>query len=65
MKNMMKWIIRGLMPRVLFPVFYNIKYRGQQLPNAAIYQDALRDKSGIEIGGPSIAFSNFLQFILL
>ena len=54
--NSLKQLIRKLMPRSCIDLFHYLKYRGERLANAHIYNEILMDKQGIEVGGPSLAF---------
>lgn len=53
-------VIKQVAPRPLVDTLYTFKYRNRKLPSALIYQDILRGRRGIEIGGPSVVFKGIL-----
>lgn len=60
MKNRIKHAVRRILPRSWLHQLLLLKYRGQQLPHASEYLQALKGQRGIEIGGPSLAFQAFI-----
>lgn len=52
--------IRQSGPRALVDRLYLLKSAFKRLPSYRAYQDAIRDKVGVEIGGPSVIFKSTL-----
>lgn len=52
--------IKNAVPRSAWEFLQSLKFLGKRLLDYEVYQDALRNKSGIEIGGPSLAFKTIL-----
>jgi SAM-dependent methyltransferase len=51
-----KQIIKNIIPSKIMEMLYSAKYYKSKLQSAKIYQEILRGKVGVEIGGPSIFF---------
>jgi SAM-dependent methyltransferase len=56
----MKRAIKKLVPPAALEVMRSFKYIGRIVPDYRIYKRLLRDKSGLEIGGPSNLFRTIL-----
>lgn len=52
----LKQIVKDLIPSQVLEFLYSAKYYKSKLQSAKIYQNLLRNKIGVEIGGPSIFF---------
>ena len=52
----LKKIVKQALPTGALDLWLAYRYRGQELASSKIYQDALSQKVGIEIGGPSPFF---------
>lgn len=55
-----KQIIKNNLPESLFELLQSLKYAGKKIPDHEIYQSLLKNKKGIEIGGPSALFKMML-----
>lgn len=49
-------LLRSRIPAPLADLLRSLKHAGRQLPRHRLYQQRVRGKRGIEIGGPSLAF---------
>ncbi|MDR3566931.1 MAG: class I SAM-dependent methyltransferase [Syntrophobacteraceae bacterium] len=56
----LKQVGKRMLPSGIIDILYRIKYRNEALTSANVYIDALRGKSGVEIGGPSATIFNFI-----
>lgn len=52
----LKQIVRNVLPASLLDLIRLYKYKKSRLKNSSVYQEFLRGKAGIEIGGPSAFF---------
>jgi SAM-dependent methyltransferase len=52
--------IKQVVPKFFWEKLRILKFIGKKLPDFEIYQNAVRGKSGVEIGGPSLAFKTIL-----
>jgi len=58
--SIVKHVVRKQLPRPLFEALQSLRYWGRRVPGYDIYQAALTNKQGIEIGGPSELFKTTL-----
>lgn len=56
----LKQIAKQMLPSRVIDILHGIEYRNEVLTNSNVYIGALRDKSGIEIGGPSATRFKFI-----
>ena len=55
-----KQIIKSIMPRPVFDLLKRATYFGARIPNFETYQSCVKNKRGLEIGGPSTLFMTSL-----
>lgn len=55
-----KKTIKNNLPNSLFELLQSLKYVGKKIPDYEIYQSFIRNRKGIEIGGPSTLFKTML-----
>ena len=55
-----KLFIKNIIPESLREGILSLTYMGKKMPDYAIYEAALKNKSGLEIGGPSYLFKTTL-----
>lgn len=55
-----KKTIKNNLPNSLFESLQSLKYLGKKIPDYAIYQSFMKNRRGIEIGGPSTLFKTML-----
>lgn len=58
--NSLRQKIKKKLPQPIKSLLLSIKYRGMKLPEYKIYQSYLKDKRGLEVGGPSTIFETIL-----
>lgn len=58
--NSLRQKIKKKLPQPIKSLLLSIKYRGMTLPGYKIYQSYLKDKRGLEVGGPSTIFETIL-----
>ena len=46
--------------KFIYGLYLKLLLRNKHVPNCTIYQDALRGKYGLEVGGPSFVFRAIL-----
>lgn len=56
-----KQAVKRAIPRQVLEALYFLKYFRNKIGNAKVYEDLLKNKRGIEIGGPSIFFRYFIS----
>jgi SAM-dependent methyltransferase len=56
----LKSILKKYIPENVLKYLFYIKYYGQRLPEYLIYQNYVKGKIGVEIGGPSTIFKTIL-----
>ncbi len=60
MSYAIKQSIKNCMPASLIELLYFLKFHKKKLPNTLIYKNILKNRQGIEIGGPSMVFKSLL-----
>ena len=60
MLSRLKEVIKNYLPNEVFESLLSLKYAGKKIADYEIYQSFLKDRKGIEIGGPSTLFKTTL-----
>jgi len=55
-----KQLVKKVLPESLLGLLRSYRYSRKRMKNCNVYQDVLKDKFGVEIGGPSV----FFQYLL-
>ena len=53
-------MIKGILPELILEAILSLRFVGKMIPDHTVYEAVLKNKSGVEIGGPSNIFKTTL-----